>query len=207
MLHALPSQVGNPLLKLLDGSGGELAELEVTNIVIKHVGDVDAVGGNGITSNRIVEQTLNATTQHANGNLGALGTFQFTHYVFVGQFFACHQRVINIDDTVTRHDAHLLRGTSLDNIDDGNGVFLKAKLHADAIEATQQRAVHFIELVQGDVGAMRVKFFHHGSDCLVLEFVGIRHVDIVVVDIPHHLVELATAFNVDLFADYTFINI
>jgi hypothetical protein len=40
-----------------------------------------------------------------------------------------------------------------------------------------------------------------------LEFVGIGHVDIVVVDIPHHLVELATAFNVDLFAVYTFINI
>ena len=54
---------------------------------------------------------------------------------------------------------------------------------------------------------MRVKFFHHGSDGLILEFVGIGHVDIVVVDIPHHLVELATAFNVDLFADYTFINI
>ena len=45
---------------------------------------------------------------------------------------------------------------------------------------------------------MGVEFFHHGGDGFVLKFVGVWGLDIVVADIPHHLVELAAAFDVDL---------
>ena len=54
---------------------------------------------------------------------------------------------------------------------------------------------------------MGVEFLHHGGDGFVLQGIGIGGVDVVVADIPHHLVEFAAAIDADALPSYTYINI
>ena len=147
LLHALLPEVGNALLEFLDGGGRELAEFEVADVFVKHVGDVDAVGRDGIARDGVVEEAVHATAPHLHLDFGTLRSFQLAHHVFVGQFLGGHKGVVHIDDAVAGEDAHLLGGSAFDDIDDGDGVPLKAELHADAVEATEQRVVDLVELL------------------------------------------------------------
>ena len=53
---------------------------------------------------------------------------------------------------------------------------------------------------------MRVEFLHQSSNSLVLQLLRVGFLNIVVVNIPHHLVEFGATFDLNLLG-YTFINI
>ena len=136
-LHALGFQVFDTLSELIDRSRRELTEFQIADFFIKHIGDVNAIGGNRGTCDGIVEQAFHPPTQHLDANLRVFRTFQLTHHILVLQVFTCHQGVVNIDDTVARQNAHFLRRASFDDVDDGDGILFQAELYSDAIKATQ----------------------------------------------------------------------
>ena len=127
---------------------------------------------------------FHATAQNLHFDFGALGPFEFAHHIFVLELDAGNKGVVDVDDAVASHDAYFLGGATFDDADDGNGVFLDTKLHADAFKAAQQGVVDGIEFLQRNVLAVWVEFLHHGHDGVLFHFFGVDGVDIFLLDMP-----------------------
>ena len=106
-------------------------------MLVKHIGDFDAVGRNDIAGDGVVHQAFHATTVDSHFHLGAFRTFQQAHYILVFQRWAAHERVLDRNKAVTSQDAYLFGWATLDDVHDGDGVVFDAELHSDALEAAQ----------------------------------------------------------------------
>ena len=130
----------------------EAVELDVTDVIVEHIGRIDAVQRYLVAGDFKVEELGVVAAFDAHGDFGAfLATKMFLH-IFVVDFFTKGFLSVNLDDLVAGHDADLFRRASCCGADDGDGVADKLVGYANAIKAAHKGLVGFFHIFFGNIG-------------------------------------------------------
>ena len=177
-LHALCLQLGESLHELLVRLLREAVKLDVADMVVEHIGCVDAVQRNLVAGDFKINEFGVATALHADGDLGAFLAAQAFLHIVVVDLLAKGILAVDFDDLVTGHDADLLGGTSRRGTDDGDSVADELVGHADALEATHEGLVGLLHIFLRDVGRVRVEFLQRGDDGVFRHLVEVGGVNV-----------------------------
>ena len=91
-------QLGEGFLELLGRLLGETVEFDVADVVVEHIGRIDAVQRYLVASNLKVDQFGIVASLHADGDLGAFLAAKVFLHVFVVDLLAKAFLAVNLDE-------------------------------------------------------------------------------------------------------------
>ena len=164
--------------ELAMGGSTKTANADISHPRANHIGGIDRLDGYLVARDNETQGVSNASTHDAEVDLRTLGTTQTTHNLLLGHLHTSNGSIIDTDNAVACHDAHLLRGTTTDGLDDEQGVFHHVKLHTDALKVALQGFVGRLHLLGCQIAAMRVKLLKHTSDTVLHQFLLVDTINI-----------------------------
>ena len=140
------------------GRFAEFVGLDIPELLINHVGGIDAFYRDVSTYDGKLQNIFFSLTEDTQFDFASFFTFQPFHGFVVGYYLTDKSGIIDRDDTVTGHQADFFRGTSLDDTVDVDGIILDGKLDTDTAEAAFQICADFFHIFGGDIRGMRIQF-------------------------------------------------
>ena len=180
VLHALLTEPGEGLEKLLVRGVGEAVEADVARGGVGHVGGVEAVHGDLAADDLELDQLRAASALHLDAHLGSLGPTQTTHDVGRLHLNARDDRVVDHDNPVASRQPDALGGAAGDDLDDVERIGKHIELDADAVKPALERLVEVFRLLGVGVGRVGVELVEHAADGVLDEFllVGLVHIEV-----------------------------
>ena len=158
------------------GGAPELADHDVAEVVVQHVGGVDGVLRDVAADDGKVQQLFFSGTLDAQFHLAALGAFQVAHGLFVGQPLAYEEAVVYHHDAVSGHDTYFFGRAAGYHVVHVYCVLLYGELDAHAAKASFQFGVHFFQVLRRNVDGVGVQlgqYLRHGLFHQVCHIYGV----------------------------------
>ena len=160
----------------------EASQSDVADARTNHVSRIHRGYRNLVALHLEVELVLDATAHDGKIHRGSLRTAEALHDFLLAHLHARNGSIVYRHDAVAGNDAHLLRWSVGNRLDNEQGVIYHIKLNADAVETSVQRFVHRLGFLGCSVGRMRVELFEHASDGILHELALIHTIHIEVGD-------------------------
>ena len=112
--------------------------MQIARLVVEHVARVHAVEGNLVACDAECDKLGVVASLHLHRDLSALLAAQALLDVAVFHLHAGNAGVVDGNDAVAGNDAHLLRRSAHDGLDDVERVLFHVELDADATELALQ---------------------------------------------------------------------
>ena len=125
--------------KLVVGGGAEATDADISYVRLDHIEGVERLHRDLVSDDVEKQRAGDAAAHDSEFHVCALGATQTLHDLFLRHLYACYRRVVDADDAVTGHDAHLLRRAFRHGLYDQQRVGLDVELHADTLERAVER--------------------------------------------------------------------
>ena len=145
--HTLALQLAEGFLELLRRLLCKAVEFDVTDMIVEHICRIDAVQRNLVADDFKIQQFRVVAAFHAHSDFGAFLAAQVFLDIFVIHLFAKAILAVDLDELVSSHNAHFLRGATGRGTDDGNGIADELEGHADTFEAAHKWFVGFLHVL------------------------------------------------------------
>ena len=134
----------------------------------------------------VVDSTL---TEDVEGDDGTFLTAEMIEDELVVDAVAGGGTMVDADDFVAHHEAHLLGGAAVDDGAHHDGVGHNLEADANALEVAVEAFVGTLDILGGDVDAVGVEGLEDSVDGLGGKSIHVGGLGVVAVDETHHLVE------------------
>ena len=134
VFHALLLQGIHRLRNFLVAGHTETSQTDIADTRTNHVGCIHRCDWNLVTLYIEGQLVLDATAHNSELHHRSLRTTKSLHDFLLTHLHASDGSVVDCHDAVARHDAHLLRRTIGNGLDDEQSIIHHIKLHADTIE-------------------------------------------------------------------------
>ena len=157
VLEALLLQVGQGDEQLGIGLLAEVLDLDITRVVVEHIGSSDRLRRNLSTRDVEGEHLGMTETLHADTHLGALRTLEAVHGLLLSDLLADELLAVDHHDFVAGNDARLLGRSVLDDVLHVDRVLTNGELDAHARERTLEIILGLLHVLGADIHRMRVE--------------------------------------------------
>jgi len=156
LFHPLLLQLIHRFNKLGVGGSGESRDFHVSNLVIDHEVNIQAVDGNLGPNNFKGDDFAKPFTHYTNGNSSAGWAFEHRHDVVLGDALPCHQGVVNGDDPIASLKPNTFRGPSDNGGNHHDGVVGHVKGDANPVESAIEGLVNLLQFRGRNVYGMGI---------------------------------------------------
>ena len=182
ILHTLCLKFCKTFHEFIVSLGTKVTNADIADTRSNHVGGIDRMDRNLISYYSKFQFILDAKTHHTQFYLRTLRTTQALHNLLLRHLHTCNRCIIHGYDTVASNDAHLLRRTFGNRLDNHQRIVHHIKLHADTLEITIQRLIEFFYLLGGRIAGMGIEFVEHALDGILHQFLFVNTIHIKVGD-------------------------
>ena len=145
----------------------EAFDSNIAHIRTNHIRGIDGMNRYLSTCNNKGQHTFYATTHNPQLHLRTLLTTQHLHNIDTCHLNTSDSRVVHTDNTVASKNAHLLRWSVDNRLDNDKCILNHIKLYANTLKVALQWFVHRFGFLCIRVGRMRVKLLKHTSDSIL----------------------------------------
>ena len=162
--HTLLTQLREGLLQLHKRRAGKLRQTNEADAIRKHRRRLDTLDGDGIAHNRNIDQLVDILTLERESHLRAASSAQTLDDVVLRHLHTRHQRIVDLDDAIARHDSRLGTRAIGNDTQHDNRIGRSVERHANTVELALQRLVQLLHLACGDIYRVRIQLAHHQRD-------------------------------------------
>lgn len=175
------------LTEFINRGAREANEADVADGVVGHEVGVDGIDGDLVA--RDFEVVDGALAEDVDGDDGAFLAAQVLENEVIVDTVARGGTAVDADELVAHHDADFLGGASIDDGAHNYRIVNDLEGDADAFEVALEPLVGPLDVLGGDVHAVRVEGLEHGLDGFLAHAVHVGGIDVVAVDEGHDLVD------------------
>jgi hypothetical protein len=197
-LHSLSLQFGNRLIEFLGRRLREPVEVDVADPRLDNVSRIDAVDGDLVPRDRIVDKVLLPPAVNGNRHFRSALATQVVEHELVRNVLPDHKLPVDPDDLVARHDAEFLGRPPRGRMNHRDRISQDLELDAHPVKISFQRFIGPLQVLLRNIDGVRVQFlkgFHNGR-FHQLRFIHGIHVSIPD-DLEGHVVFLHPGVGID----------
>ena len=189
VLHTFLLQFEGGLVALPEGSAGELGKTKIADGILQHEGGIHAVHGNFPAHN--LEGDDFPLALYGHGDFGTGGALDAAHHAVLGELYAGNYFVVHLEETVSGHEAHFLRGAAGDDLQHDGGVVGHIELDADSVKVAGKFFLRSLQLLGRQIHRVRIQPGERRHDGGIGHSLAVEGVHVILLHHVQHKVELA----------------